>query len=141
VAQHVTEAETPYYTEARIRRILREWPCARSLAESWVTSAHCLSHGPDDDGRPCQNAPSGGRHNKRASFDPNKGSDIVADLERAHARLRYGSLEWTIVDRLMRHGPLGMRELRAMIGRDQNAVTEAFRSAVKQMSDWLEGVQ
>lgn len=139
MASKVAEPEAPYYTEQRIRFWLSHWPLALSLAESWATSAHHLGHGPDDDGRPCMPAPTGGQHNRRADFDPHRGSDVVADLERAHAQLRYGSLEWTIVDYQMRFGPLGMRSLREMLGRDMNAVTEGFRSAVTKMADFLDG--
>lgn len=134
--------EAPYYTEARIRYWLANWPLALSLAESWATSAHHLNHEREEDEsrtRGCQPAPGGGRHNKRSHFDQLRGADVVADIERAHARLRYGSLEWTLIDYQMRFGPLGMQELRSMIGRDMNAITESYRSAVKQMADWLEG--
>lgn len=130
----VTDQQAAYYTPARVKFWLRNWPLLESLAESMSTSVHHLDHTEGDD-RPCMPSPSRVQHGRG---DAMAYVDVLADLRRAHASLRYLSLEWTVVDYQQRFGPLGMRELREMLHRDQHAVTDAYRAAVAEMAKYLE---
>lgn len=129
------EPEVDYYTEARIRFWLKNWTLLETLAESMSTSAHHLDHEEGDD-RPCM--PSPGRV-QMSRGDPLAYADVLADLRRAHASLRYQSLEWTVVDYQIRFGPLGKEALAKMVKRRRDDVTRAFDLAVVQMVRYLEG--
>jgi hypothetical protein len=131
------EPETVYYTEARIRYWLRNWLLLESLAETPSTSTHHFGHGEDDE-RPCERA-HGLSRNKGEHADPMRYADILADLRAAADQLPPYSLESAVVGQLIGHGPLSMRELRARMGRDMNAVVGAYRQAVAMMARSLGG--
>lgn len=107
MARAADPAESSEYDPATIDRWLKEWDLLLSLAETPASSRHLLDSHCRHSNRPCgSTAPVGIRDARGRGSDPHRWSDVVADIERAHARLRPHSLAWTIIDYRMRRAGL-----------------------------------
>lgn len=143
-----------YYSPARLDGILRRWPEWLALAETPRSARH-LNDPACQPGRACSyGAPVGIRDSKGHHHDQLRGADVVADVERAWGSLRYGSLEWQVINyRLMalarkrwRHPNSGewqhdesrsLSDIARTLGRRYQDVLDANKAALRQMAEFL----
>lgn len=141
-----------YYTPGRISRWLLRWEELLTLAECPKTSAH-LQTTECTPGHSCSyGSPVGIRDSKGHHHDQLKYADILADLERAHARLRFMSLGWSVVDLRMRRagrrhpsdtqvGPdpstNDLHDVARALGVRYDVVRNAYADALKTMAAFL----
>lgn len=141
-----------YYSPERISGWLRRWDELLTLSESLRSSRH-LQTTECKPGHSCSyGSPVGIRDVKGHHHDQLKYADILADLERAHARLRFHSLPWSCVDLRMRRagkrhpadtldGPdessNDLHDIARALGIRYGVVRDAYAEALKTMAEFL----
>lgn len=121
------------YTPEVVDYWCRNWEMLTALAETPASAAHLLSPECRTSDKACGDGRPVGIKNIRNHGDPNRYSDIKADLSAAAALLPAYSLESQVVAKRMSTG-CSMPQIRAMLGKAQNDVWAAYRSACKMMA-------
>lgn len=154
----VVQQEASFYNPDVIDRWLRRFAELEALAESPRSARH-LQDPQCSSGRACSyGSPIGIRSVKGLHGDPNRYSDILADLEKAWASLRYNSLPWRVVSyrmqvrgvRRWRNPTTHAREeepsaaldaIALALGVRYDDVRDAYKAALRDMARYLGWVE
>jgi hypothetical protein len=130
----LAEPPGPYFTPDRIEQLLKLFAELDALAESPATARGLFRSRPTP-----EDPKTGARQKGRPRSDPNRWSDIRADLVRAWQSLPAGSLERHVV--MLRSQAYTFGQIAQLKRTRKETVLEAYHAATAKMSVFLEGVQ
>ena len=142
------------YNPDTVDRWLRRWDELIALSESPRSARH-LQDPQCSTGHSCSyGSPVGIRAARGMHGDPNRYSDILADLEKAWSSLRFNSLGWRVVDMRMRTAGIhrwrnptthareeepsaALDAIALALGVRAELVRDAYKMALKDMARYL----